>query len=147
MNDIKERIKGHEGYRLEPYHCTEGFLTGGYGHKISDGEDVPTTQEGWESLFDKDFTKAHDGAKTLVYEHLTGTDFSELNDKQKYIVEGVLTEMCFQLGQNGVRKFKKMFSAMGKKDFKEAASQMRDSLWYKQTPARCIELSHIIQNL
>ena len=97
MNDIKERIKGHEGYRLEPYHCTEGFLTGGYGHKISDGEDVPTTQEGWESLFDKDFTKAHDGAKTLVYEHLTGTGFSELNDKQKYIVEGVLTEMCFQL--------------------------------------------------
>ena len=103
MNDIKERIKAHEGYRLEPYHCTEGFLTGGYGHKILDGEDVPTTQEGWESLFDKDFTKAHDGAKTLVYEHLTGTDFSELNDKQKYIVE-VNLKRCSLLWEKKISK-------------------------------------------
>tara|TARA_R100001443_G_scaffold48680_1_gene61088 strand:- start:12 stop:455 length:444 start_codon:yes stop_codon:yes gene_type:complete len=147
MNDIKERIKGHEGYRLEPYLCTEGHKTGGYGHKILDGEEIPTTQDGWEKLFDQDFTKAHDGATTLIYEHLTGTDFSELDDKKKYIVEGVLTEMCFQLGQSGVRKFRKMFTALSKCDFKEAGSQMRDSLWHKQTPARCKELSHIIQNL
>ena len=147
MNEVKERIKAHEGYRLSPYHCTEGFLTGGYGHKILDGEDVPTTQEGWIALFDKDYDKAHEGAKTLVYEHLTGTGFSELEDKKKETIEGVLTEMCFQLGQSGVRKFRKMIAAIGKKDFPEAGKQMRDSLWHKQTPARCIELSHIIQNL
>ena len=58
MNEVKERIKAHEGYRLSPYHCTEGHLTGGYGHKILDGEDVPTTQEGWIALFDKDYDKA-----------------------------------------------------------------------------------------
>ena len=32
--ELMQRIKEHEGYRLDPYHCTEGFLTGGYGHKI-----------------------------------------------------------------------------------------------------------------
>ena len=26
--DVKESIRKHEGYRLEPYKCTEGFLTG-----------------------------------------------------------------------------------------------------------------------
>ena len=39
--DIRNSIKKHEGYREEPYHCTEGHLTGGYGHKIIDGEDIP----------------------------------------------------------------------------------------------------------
>ena len=87
MNEVKERIKAHEGYRLSPYHCTEGHLTGGWGHKILDGEDVPTTQEGWIALFDKDYDKAHEGAKTLVYEHLTGTGFSELEDKKKNILK------------------------------------------------------------
>ena len=71
----------------------------------------------------------------------------QVEDKKKETIEGVLTEMCFQLGQSGVRKFRKMFAAIGKKDFPEAGKQMRDSLWHKQTPARCIELSHIIQNL
>ena len=58
MNEVKQRIKAHEGYRLEPYHCTENFLTGGWGHKILDGEEVPTSEEGWSELFDKDFEKA-----------------------------------------------------------------------------------------
>ena len=35
--DVKESIRKHEGYRLEPYKCTEGFLTGGIGHKINEG--------------------------------------------------------------------------------------------------------------
>ena len=47
MNEVKQRIKAHEGYRLEPYHCTENFLTGGWGHKILDGEKVPTAEEEW----------------------------------------------------------------------------------------------------
>ena len=34
MDIVKARIKAHEGYRLEPYKDTLGFLTGGWGHKI-----------------------------------------------------------------------------------------------------------------
>ena len=147
MNDIKERIKAHEGYRLEPYHCTEGHLTGGWGHKILGKEVVPTSQDGWENLFNNDFEKAFNGANSLIGEHLENTEWSELPEPKKHAITGVLTEMCFQLGQAGVGKFKKMFSALGKCDFKEAASQMKDSRWNKQTPARCLELSGIIQNL
>ena len=44
-----------------PYKCTEGHLTGGVGHKINDGEEVPTTKEGWLKLFDKDFEIALNG--------------------------------------------------------------------------------------
>ena len=37
LNEIKEMVKRHEGYRLEPYRCTENKLTGGYGHVILPG--------------------------------------------------------------------------------------------------------------
>ena len=147
MNEVKQRIKAHEGYRLEPYHCTEGFLTGGWGHKILDGEEVPTSEEGWSELFDKDFEKALNGANSLIEEHLENTGWSNLEDSKKNIVQGILIEMCFQLGQAGVGKFKKMFEALSDCAFQEAAAQMRDSKWRQQTPERCLELSTIIQTI
>ena len=70
-----------------------------------------------------------------------------LSDTQQATVQGVLIEMCFQLGQAGVGKFKKMFKALAECEFSEAAKQMKDSRWYDQTPARCLELSDIIKNI
>ena len=147
MEEVKSRIKAHEGYRLEPYNCTEGFLTGGWGHKILDGEEVPTTKEGWSDLFDKDFNKALTGANNLIKQHLENTSWIDLEDHKRNIVQGILIEMCFQLGEAGVGKFKKMFKAMSECNFEEASVQMKDSRWRQQTPERCLELSTIIQNI
>jgi lysozyme len=146
MDIVKARIKAHEGYRLEPYKDTLGFLTGGWGHKILGGEEVPQSEAGWQELFDKDFDIALKGANSLIQEHLRD-NHTFLSDSQKAIIQGVLIEMCFQLGQAGVGKFKKMFKALGECEFSEAAKQMQDSRWYDQTPARCLELSDIIKNI
>ena len=146
MEQVKARIKAHEGYRLEPYKDTLGFLTGGWGHKILGGEEVPQSEAGWQELFDKDFDIALKGANSLIQEHLRD-NHTFLSDSQKAIIQGVLIEMCFQLGQAGVSKFKNMFKALGECEFSEAAKQMQDSRWYDQTPARCLELSDIIKNI
>ena len=146
MEQVKARIKAHEGYRLEPYKDTLGFLTGGWGHKILGGEEVPQSEAGWQELFDKDFDIALKGANSLIQEHLRD-NHTFLSDSQKAIIQGVLIEMCFQLGQAGVSKFKNMFKALGECEFFEAAKQMQDSRWYDQTPARCLELSDIIKNI
>ena len=66
MKTLEERIKKHEGYMVKPYTDTLGFLTGGYGHKILPGEEIPTDQEGWEKLFQEDLQKAKDGAARLI---------------------------------------------------------------------------------
>ncbi len=73
MNEVKDRIKAHEGYRLEPYHCTEGFLTGGYGHKILDGEEdmEKTNRKPW-------YMKPTVAEQKKAYSE-------ELNDVQKLI--------------------------------------------------------------
>ena len=48
--------------------------------------------------------------------------------------------MAYQLGVNGVLKFKKMIEALRSKDYKEASKQGLDSLWAKQTPQRANRL-------
>ena len=108
---------------------------------------MPTSEEGWSELFDKDFEKALNGANSLIEEHLENTLYSDLPQIKKSIIQSILIEMCFQLGQAGVGKFKNMFKALGECDFSEAALQMQDSRWYQQTPARCLELSNIIKNI
>ncbi len=74
--ELKERIKEHEGFKLEPYQLSyktkdgkkvkEDFWTGGYGHKLSKDEEVPTTKEGWDLLFEKDFEQALNQANHFI---------------------------------------------------------------------------------
>ena len=131
-NFTKDSIKSHEGFRLDPYRCTEGFLTGGYGHKILEGEEVPTTKEGWEALFDKDFEKAWSDMEILCETH---------NLPENEEMMSILCEMIFQLGFTGVSKFKKMIKALQEENMEEASNQMKQSKWYVQTPNRCVALA------
>ena len=131
--NLKKRIFHHEGYRLEPYTDTLGYLTGGVGHRIMPGEEVPTTKEGWMELFDKDFNKAWDFMETFCDEH----SLRSISDTAKE----VLCEMIYQIGFTGVSKFKMMIKALQNRLYSEAAIQMLDSRWAKQTPSRAKELS------
>jgi lysozyme len=136
---IKEIIKKHEGFRDQVYVDTLGYRTIGYGHKVldtdpfKDGEVYP--QEMLEKVFDEDFAKAKEGADRLL-DHL---------DPPEDAVNVVIS-MVFQLGEAGVSKFKNMFVALENEDYVEAASQMLDSRWHMQTPARCQELANIMRN-
>ena len=69
------------------------------------------------------------------------------NIKIKAKAKEVIIEMVFQLGKTGVKKFKKMWKAFGNNDYNEAANQMLDSKWAKQTPTRAKDLSDIIKSL
>ena len=134
MEDVKQRIKEHEGFRDTVYSDSLGFATIGYGHLVlpTDNfvEGVTYPKEQLEVLFDKDFQIALTSANELV-------DGLDLN----HIAKGVIIEMCFQLGKPRVMKFKKMWEALRNNDFEEAANQMIDSAWHKQTTSRCESLA------
>jgi len=152
---LKTRIKKHEGYKLLPYHLKytrkrveggeieaeiikENFKTGGFGHKILEGEKAPEggyTKEYWEGVFEKDFKNAHDGALRLV-----GTDMD-------YRAIGVLTEMIYQMGYTGVSKFKNTLNYMNNGQWELASDEMLNSDWAQQTPDRAVKLSKIIKNI
>ena len=134
LNQIKEMVKRHEGYRLEPYKCTMNKLTGGYGHVILPGEEVPTTKEGWEKIFDKDFDNAVEGAARICQ----GMSMSD----KKF---GVFISMVYQLGENGTSKFKNAIAAAKEKNWDLCSKELLSSRWHQQTPHRCEELADIIR--
>ncbi len=139
MEEIKQRIKEHEGFRDTVYSDSLGFATIGYGHLVlpTDNfvEGVAYDKETLEEVFDNDFKIAVDSARDLLR-----------NIEHNYIIFGVLVEMCFQLGKPKVSKFNKMFIALKEKNLDKASDEMINSRWHKQTPKRCESLANIMKN-
>jgi len=136
--DVKNRIKKHEGFVAKVYLDSLGKATIGYGHLLTEDDDfvegVIYDKDILEALFDKDFDKAVQGMEELV-----GTLDMPMAAK------GIIIEMVFQLGKTGVSKFKKMFEALKEYDYTRAAEEMLNSAWYRQTPSRCEELSNLMR--
>jgi lysozyme len=137
MEEVKLRIKEHEGFRNSIYLDHLKNATIGWGHLVTAEdnfkEDIIYSVEELNKVFEQDFQKAKDAAYNLC---------SEININ--YIAKCVIVEMCFQLGKTGVSKFKNMFEALRKEDYILASKEMLDSIWYKQTPARAKSLSAIM---
>ena len=55
-------------------------------------------------------------------------------------MQEIIIEMIFQLGINGVLKFKKFNLHIKKKHYYLAALEMMKSRWYDQTPKRADKL-------
>jgi len=136
--DVKTRIKKHEGFIAKVYLDSLGKATIGYGHLLTEDDDfvegVIYDKDILEELFDKDFNKAKQGMEELV-----GTSPLPM------LVKGVIIEMVFQLGKTGVSKFKNMFAALNEYDYTRAAAEMLNSAWYRQTPSRCEELANFVR--
>jgi len=135
---LKKRIRDHEGFIAKPYLDSLGKATIGYGHLITDEDEFENGKEYSKDellkLFEKDFEKAQMGADQLV------GHIQELHIEAK----NVITEMVFQLGTMGVRKFKNMIAALEARDYQRASAEMRDSRWHAQTTNRCESLSKIM---
>ena len=132
--ELKNKIKIHEGYRDHIYLDSLSKRTFGYGHLVLpdddliDGKHYPI--EVAEEYFDKDFNIAVSAAEKLIGD-------INLNHIQKCCI----IQMCYQLGGPRTSKFKKMWQALKDGDIQEAAAQILDSQWNKQTPGRCSEVA------
>ena len=83
-------------------------------------------------MFTNDFKRARRGAWSFNV-------FHGLNPHR----QGVMIEMVFQMGVEGVGKFKKFLAAAKDQDWTRAADEMLDSKWHKQTPERAEMLAKI----
>ncbi len=131
LERLMESVKKHEGYRNKVYLDTLGKRTVGVGHLCVEDfwEDDKEYEEKFlmEILAD-DLQNAIKGARELKEEH-SCTDIDE-------IAQEILVEMVFQLGKNGVSKFRNMWKALAEKNYIGASYEMLDSRWAKQTPNR-----------
>ena len=133
MPDFKaliERIAENEGFPKDGrvYKCSEGVDTFGHGFTY-------ITEE--ESL--------HILSNRIPKKHLKLLDKLDWYKDLPPMVQGVIIEMTYQIGTSGMLKFKKMIANMKDSNWKEAADEMKNSLWYRQTPGRCERLATIVR--
>ena len=134
---LKNKIKRNEGFRNKPYLDSLGNLTIGYGHLIIKKEEnifqTKFSKKFLSNLFDKDFRKAL-------------TDYKKNFNYKKHTkeIKEVLIEMIFQLGIKKQKKFIKMNKHIQNNDIFLAALEMKNSLWYKQTPKRVDGLINLL---
>ncbi len=142
--DGLERLKLDEGFRPTVYLCSLGFETIGYGTKmpLSHEEKQMIGFKGWVSEKQAEMLLLHRLKKTYkaLQKHLPWFEDNE-------IVRDVLLNMSYQMGVNGVLRFKKTLRLLRDKKYHEASIEMLRSLWAKQTPKRAKRLSDTIAKL
>lgn len=120
MNNLIQKIKLSEGFVATTYKDHLGFDTIGFGTKL------PLSQDEAE----------------LILKHRLNSKISSILQAKPIVLtltqdrQEVIFEMVYQLGVRGCLNFKKMWAAIEAGDFMEAAHQMQDSRWYRQTPNR-----------
>jgi len=145
-DELKARIRDHEGCVDTVYLDTLGKATIGIGHLVQAHErkrfkgGVKISTDEIEDLFLIDLNRACAGAEQLISENYKG------DKRLPQAIEHVIVEMVFQLGKTGVSKFKKMWRALSDGDRKQASLEMQDSRWHSQTPVRCEALAEIVAN-
>lgn len=153
LDEIKQRLAVHEGFRSKPYRCTANKLTIGIGRNI---EDRPFTEEELR-LVDKDYmtkgiTKAQ--AFAILARDVMQFDFElrqnipfyeRLDDERQY----ALLDMAFNMGignnKKGLLSFKKMLRYIGTGFYKQAAVECLNSKYGRELPTRAGRIARTIE--
>ena len=107
----------------KPYPCPAGFMTIGYGRNIQANG---ISENEAERMLMNDLT----GCVALLERNV---NFWERHNDCR---QSVLIDMCFNMGWGKLSGFKKMFAALEREDYAEAAVQMKDSKWYRDVGRR-----------
>jgi len=154
IKEIISRVKQHEGVKSKKYIDSRGIPTVGVGFNLkrkdadqklkSVGANPTKVKQGKQALNNKqietlligDLKNSKEAANRIVgnlAQHPSG-------------VQGVLVEMIFNLGAQGVSEFKNFLSAVKSKNYKQAAKEMLKSAWSKQVGNRAQTLSKIVSS-
>lgn len=128
LDHLKMQLLRDEGLKLHPYQDTEGKLTIGVGRNLNDAG--ITEQEAY-FLLDNDMATAY---ATLIQHFPWVVTLDEAR-------QGVLTNMCFNMGIYRLSEFKNTFSFIHLGDFERASEEMLNSAWAHQVGARAQRLA------
>ena len=128
---LLRQLQRDEGFKDHAYQDHLGYWTIGFGRLIDERKGGHITLEEGLFFLNNDIdNKTEELLKRLPW-------VNDLDDARK----GVLVNMAFQLGVDGLLKFKNTLELIKSGKYKEASDAMLDSLWAKQTPNRASRLS------
>ena len=143
---VYEQLKIDEGVEYEIYKDHLGYPTFGVGHLVLEtdpehGEEVgtPISEDRVKECFETDLDTAISECNALYEDGVFGDLPGE--------VQEILVNMMFNMGRTRLSKFKKMHAAILEADWKTAAREGRDSLWYRQVTNRADRLMERLENV
>lgn len=150
VDDLKAELAADEGYRTRRYLCPAGKWTIGIGHNL-EGKQLPA--EIWahiridhphvtNALLD-DQVQLSDELIQRIFEVDIEDACADLDNiwigwrSLSEARKRALINMSFQMGQQRLQAFVRMWRALRNHEFGRAADEAKDSLWYAQTqPSR-----------
>ncbi len=151
FDDLVDITKRYEGFRtnayIDPLQVTK--FTKEEVKWFYDNRDKMNITIGYGTLMED----IDEEMAILLLKHRLKLKINEVNKEFAYLdineslVWDMLYLMSYQLGVAGIKKFKNMLQAIKEKKYKEVYKQALDSLWYKQTPKRALEVVGIIKPL
>ena len=132
MSKLVKMIEPHEGVRRFPYRCTAGKLTIGVGFNLDD-----------VGLYPNEIEFILENRLTLVRTRLSAELpwFSSLDE----VRQAVLIDMAYNLGVDGLLKFRQTLGSVQQGDYLLAAKQMLQSRWASQVGSRSTRLSEMMR--
>ena len=133
--NITKLIEYEEGWRSQPYLCSEGYPTVGFGFKLGPkGASLnqyqftlpKTSGEHW---LDALLANKEEAMQQIPWIRAALTVTNEAR-------QAVLVSMAYQMGVEGLAKFKNALAAVAAENWPEAKRQLLDSRWARQTPQR-----------
>jgi lysozyme len=131
-SELTRQLKGDEGVRACAYQDSLGLWTIGVGRLIDarkPGSGLRDHEISYLLQSDID-DRINELTRRLPW-------FTSLDDARK----GVLLNMSFQLGVNGLLGFRTTLGHVERGEYDKAAERMLESLWAKQTPERAKRMS------
>lgn len=136
---VYEQLKKDEGVKYEIYQDHLGYLTFGVGHLITDEDPESGLSIGTKISEERVYTAFQYDVDMALWdcEMLYGpVPFYSWPEE----VKQVLVNMMFNLGRTRLGKFVNFKAALMDKNWKLAAKEGRDSLWYHQVKSRAENL-------
>lgn len=152
VKSIIPRVKQHEGVKTKKYIDSRGIPTVGVGFNLRRGDaDQKLKSVGANPI------KVKQGKQDLSIKQIDSLLISDLMAAKKAAedlvpglisqpgpVQGVMTEMAFNLGKAGLAEFKNFLTSIKNKKYTEASKEMLNSNWSKQVGLRAKTLADIV---
>lgn len=128
-NEGQAILIDHEGEVLHAYADSEGYLTIGIGHLIDKRKGGAIPQRVSRELFEDDVAVATVRAR-IAFPWFDGLD---------PVRQDAIVNLTFNLGIEGLKKFRLMTSYIEQKNWEGAAYELFNSLWAKQVQKKRVD--------
>ena len=131
ISELTQQLNRDEGREKFAYKDSLGYLTIGVGRLVDEKKGGGLRDDEMDYLLRNDINDRIDAiTRALPW-------FQNLDDARK----GVLLNMAFQMGTNGLLAFKNTLAEIRAGDYATASEMMLQSKWATQTPERAMRLA------